>query len=51
MFDIDIDNVTITEPDTVTELFQSLDEWQPEGKGKIHGIMVDSLAHCPLKWK
>lgn len=44
MFDIDIDNVTITEPDTVTELFQSLDEWQPEGKGKIHGIMVDSLA-------
>lgn len=44
MFDIDIEKMTITEPDTVTELFQSFEQWEPQGKGKVHGIMVDSLA-------
>jgi len=44
MFDMDIDEMTIEEPDTVTEMFQDLETWEPRTKAKIHGVFTDSLA-------
>jgi len=44
IFDLDTDELTIENPDTVTEIFSTLREWEPKTKSKIHGIMTDSLA-------
>jgi recombination protein RecA len=44
MFDVDFDAVAYTQPDTVTEVFGSIREWQPKNSKKINGIMADSLA-------
>lgn len=43
LFDFDVDKCIIKEPDTVTEVFQNIREWEPTGK-KVNGIMTDSLA-------
>jgi len=43
MFDLDINEVEIEEPDTVTEVIDGVKNWEP-GKAKINGIMTDSLA-------
>ena len=42
LFDFDVDNITYLQPDTVTELFEQLKDWEPTGK--INGIIADSLA-------
>jgi recombination protein RecA len=44
MFDVDFDTIAYTQPDTVTEVFGSIREWQPKNSKKINGIMADSLA-------
>jgi recombination protein RecA len=41
---LDIGQITIEEPDTVTEVFDNIRKWVPKGKGKINGILTDSLA-------
>lgn len=43
MFDLDTDKITYGTPDTVTEVFSSLQEWEIDPK-KVNGIMTDSLA-------
>jgi len=42
--DLDMDNLTIEEPDTVTDMFAAMRNWKPRTKAPIHGIMTDSLA-------
>jgi recombination protein RecA len=44
MFDVDFDTIAYTQPDTVTEVFGQIREWQPKNSKKINGIMADSLA-------
>lgn len=44
MFDLDTSELTIEEPDTVTEVIGNIRDWEPKGNGKINGIMTDSLA-------
>lgn len=44
IFDVNIEDMTIEEPDTVTELFASLYDWEPKTKAPIHGVFADSLA-------
>lgn len=44
MFGFDLKESGYSQPDTVSELFQSARNWVPEGKGKINGIFADSLA-------
>ena len=44
LFDLNTDDLTVHEPDTVTEVFTNIKNWEPKGKAKIHGIMTDSLA-------
>lgn len=43
MFDFDTKTIEITEPDTVTEVFQDLRKWIPDN-GTINGSFTDSLA-------
>lgn len=44
IFDVDFDSIAYTQPDTVTEVFGGVREWQPTNPKKINGIMADSLA-------
>lgn len=44
LFDLNIDDVEIKEPDTVTELIDSIRAWKPNGKSKINAVLTDSLA-------
>lgn len=44
MFDLDIDTLTIEKPNTVTEMFQGVQKWKPEGRGEINVALTDSLA-------
>ena len=44
MFDLDFENLTVEEPNTVTEVIKGVKDWEPEEDGNIHGIMTDSLA-------
>lgn len=44
IFDVDMSKVEHTKPDTVTEVFDSIKEWEPENPKMINGIMTDSLA-------
>ena len=46
MFDLDtLGDFEYDQPDTVSELFDSLTQWEPEPeKGVVHGIFADSLA-------
>jgi len=46
LFDFDITNaesVQTVAPDTVTDMFHAIYEWEPTGDG-VHGIFTDSLA-------
>ena len=42
IFDFDTSKIEVTKPDTVTEVFESIKNWQPTGK--INAIFADSLA-------
>lgn len=44
MFDLNVETLTVEEPNTVTEMFQHVREWKPKGRGKVNGIITDSLA-------
>jgi len=49
LFGLDMDEITYTQPDTVTEVFTSIRAWKPEEETKkknkgINGIFTDSLA-------
>jgi len=43
LFDLDIDSVHYSIPSTVPEVFQPVQQWQPQG-GPINGAFADSLA-------
>jgi len=43
IFDLHIDNIDYSVPDTVTEVFEPVRKWEPIGSG-INGIFADSLA-------
>lgn len=43
MFDLDTDSIEYTMPDTVTEVFESIKNWEPKGTD-INGVCTDSLA-------
>jgi protein RecA len=45
LFGLNADTITYDQPDTVTELFAPLHDWEPKGeKGTIHVVCADSLA-------
>lgn len=44
MFGMKLEDGDYYRPDTVPEVFKTVREWKPPQKGKIHGIMADSLA-------
>ncbi len=44
LFDLDTAKLTVNEPDTVTEVFAGIRNWEPKTSAKVHGIMTDSLA-------
>jgi len=44
LFDLQIDEMDYTTPDTIPEVFSSIRNWQPNDPTKINGIMADSLA-------
>ena len=49
MFDLNTDDLTIEEPDTVTEMFNGIRDWRPRTKAKVHGCLTDSLAALSTK--
>lgn len=44
LFDLDTDSIEYDTPDKVTEVFENIRKWKPEGKDVIHGTFTDSLA-------
>jgi recombination protein RecA len=44
IFDLDITKIKYDTPDTVTQVFENIRNWEPKGTGKIHGTFTDSLA-------
>ena len=49
-FDFDLDTITKEEPDTVTEVMETVFKYKPKNKkALINGIMVDSLAALSTK--
>lgn len=42
LFDLDVSKIKLTKPDTVTEVFDSIKNWKPEGD--VNGVFADSLA-------
>ena len=49
MFDLDTKEISINQPDTVTEVINGIKNWKPKTKAKVHGIMTDSLAALSTK--
>lgn len=43
IFDLDVDKISYDTPNTVTEVFSRIREWEPKKSG-INGVMADSLA-------
>jgi recombination protein RecA len=46
MFDLDVDRVEYSTPNTITEVFKPIREWEPKPSkpGAINGVFADSLA-------
>lgn len=44
MFDLQVDEIDYSNPDTVPEVFEPIREWSPKPEGSVHGIFADSLA-------
>jgi len=44
LFGLDVEEIEYEIPDTVSEVFKPIREWNPKPEGKIHGIFADSLA-------
>jgi RecA/RadA recombinase len=51
IFDLDVDQISYEVPNTVPEVFAPIRTWEPEKKGKIHGIFADSLAALSTDWE
>jgi RecA/RadA recombinase len=49
VFDLDVDSIELTMPDTVTELFEVVRNWEPETHDVVNGIFADSLAALTTK--
>jgi len=43
-FDLDVNEMDYSTPDTVPQVFAAVRKWKPEPKNEIHGIFADSLA-------
>jgi len=44
MFDLDMEDIEVSNPDTVTQVISGVQDWQPKSDAKINGILTDSLA-------
>jgi len=44
LFGLDVEEIEYQIPDTVSEVFKPIREWDPKPRGKVHGIFADSLA-------
>lgn len=44
MFGLELQQGNYHQPDTVPEIFETVKDWKPKGKGIIHGVIADSLA-------
>ena len=44
MFDLNIEEMEIDNPDTIPEVFEPIRKWEPDTEGVLHGVFVDSLA-------
>ena len=44
IFDLDTNKMGYTTPDTVTEVFKSIREWEPKNPTALNGVFTDSLA-------
>lgn len=44
MFDLDIEEMEIDNPDTIPEVFEPIRKWEPDTEDVLHGVFVDSLA-------
>lgn len=50
MFGLTIEEKNYNTPDTVTEVFERVRKWKPEGKnGIVNGVFIDSLAALSTK--
>lgn len=49
VFDLDVNSIELTMPDTVTDLFEVVRKWEPESHDVINGIFADSLAALTTK--
>jgi recombination protein RecA len=44
IFGLDVSKMKYDTPDTVTQVFKNIREWEPKGSGKLNGSFTDSLA-------
>ncbi len=44
LFDLDTDEIDYDKPNTVTEIFENIREWNPKNKKIVNGTFTDSLA-------
>lgn len=44
LFDLDVDKISISKSNTVTEMIEGVTSWSPENKNVINGAFTDSLA-------
>lgn len=44
IFDLNTEDINYTTPDTIPQVFQAINKWEPQSTKKINGIITDSLA-------
>lgn len=44
MFDLNVEEMEIDNPDTIPEVFEPIRKWDPDPADALHGVFVDSLA-------
>lgn len=44
IFDLDVDKIDLSSPNTIPEVFKPIREWEPENRETINGVFADSLA-------
>jgi protein RecA len=44
LFDLNVKEIELTQPDTVTEVFEAVRKWKPKSQKVVNGIFADSLA-------
>ena len=44
IFDLDVDKIDLSQPNTIPEVFKPIREWEPKNQEVINGVFADSLA-------